>query len=120
MVHATADEVSTTPGPAKIWSVKDPPYEGFRQIDKQGYAQTGPETAIVVDNGMLAPLHSRILKTKWPNAVRRCASFKALFAPLSHDRRMTSALLILQRICQKLTECWGFTRLIHRSRRLAL
>ena len=57
MVHATADETpapppkSTIPGPPKIWSIKDPTFEGIRPVDTQGYAQSNAETAIVIDNG---------------------------------------------------------------------
>ncbi|KAF2795249.1 actin-like ATPase domain-containing protein [Melanomma pulvis-pyrius CBS 109.77] len=40
--------------PAKIWSVNDPPFEGFRPIDTQGWAQSNRETAIVIDNGSSA------------------------------------------------------------------
>ena len=61
MVHAIADEApaptpapapTTNPGPSKIWSVKDPVFEGIRPVDKQGYKQSSAETAIVIDIGM--------------------------------------------------------------------
>ncbi|KAF2712374.1 actin-like ATPase domain-containing protein [Pleomassaria siparia CBS 279.74] len=42
---------SPKPPPARIWSVNDPPFEGYRPVDTQGYAQSNRETAIVIDNG---------------------------------------------------------------------
>jgi actin-related protein 5 len=39
------------PPPARIWSVSDPPFEGYRPIDGEGYAHSNHETAIVIDNG---------------------------------------------------------------------
>ncbi|KAH7356267.1 hypothetical protein BKA66DRAFT_445927 [Pyrenochaeta sp. MPI-SDFR-AT-0127] len=45
---------SPKPPPAKLWSVKEPPFEGFRQIDTEGYARSTHETAIVIDNGSSA------------------------------------------------------------------
>lgn len=42
---------SPKPPPAKIWSVSDPPFEGFKPIDTEGYARSNRETAIVIDNG---------------------------------------------------------------------
>ncbi|KAF2115838.1 hypothetical protein BDV96DRAFT_599395 [Lophiotrema nucula] len=40
--------------PAKIWSVNDPPFEGFRPIDTEGYSRSSRDTAIVIDNGSSA------------------------------------------------------------------
>ncbi|KAF1948018.1 actin-like ATPase domain-containing protein [Clathrospora elynae] len=40
--------------PAKLWSVKEPPFEGFRAIDKEGWSRSNHETAIVIDNGSSA------------------------------------------------------------------
>ncbi|KAF2654511.1 actin-like ATPase domain-containing protein [Lophiostoma macrostomum CBS 122681] len=37
--------------PAKIWSVNDPPFEGVKPIDTEGYARSNRDTAIVIDNG---------------------------------------------------------------------
>ncbi|KAF1999615.1 actin-like ATPase domain-containing protein [Amniculicola lignicola CBS 123094] len=45
---------SPKPQPTKIWSVNEPPFEGFRPIDTQGYAQSSRETAIIIDNGTSA------------------------------------------------------------------
>ncbi|KAJ4305404.1 Nuclear actin-protein involved in chromatin remodeling [Kalmusia sp. IMI 367209] len=45
---------SPKPPPAKIWSVNDPPFEGFKPIDTEGYARSNRETAIVIDNGSSA------------------------------------------------------------------
>ncbi|KAF2190927.1 actin-like ATPase domain-containing protein [Zopfia rhizophila CBS 207.26] len=45
---------SPKPPPAKIWSVSDPPFVGFRPIDKEGYARSNHNTAIVIDNGSSA------------------------------------------------------------------
>lgn len=38
--------------PPKLWSVSEPPFEGFRPIDKEGWSRSNSETAIVIDNGM--------------------------------------------------------------------
>ncbi|KAF2687129.1 actin-like ATPase domain-containing protein [Lentithecium fluviatile CBS 122367] len=54
---ATADIVppssrnSPKPPPTKIWSVNEPPFEGFKSIDNEGFARSNRETAIVIDNG---------------------------------------------------------------------
>ncbi|OCK77034.1 actin-like ATPase domain-containing protein [Lepidopterella palustris CBS 459.81] len=42
---------SPKPPPAKLWSVNDPPFEGFRPIDTEGYRRSSHDTAIVIDNG---------------------------------------------------------------------
>jgi hypothetical protein len=44
------------PPPARIWSVSDPPFEGYRPVDGEGYARSNHETAIVIDNGALPML----------------------------------------------------------------
>ncbi|EON64616.1 hypothetical protein W97_03849 [Coniosporium apollinis CBS 100218] len=61
MVHSTADESSLPSGrnspkpqPARIWSLSEPPFEGVRPVDSQGYRQSTPDTAIVIDNGSSA------------------------------------------------------------------
>ncbi len=42
---------SPKPLPTKLWSVKEPPFEGFRPVDTEGYARSTHDTAIVIDNG---------------------------------------------------------------------
>ena len=42
---------SPKPAPKKSYSVNDPPFEGFRPIDAEGYARSDNSTAIVIDNG---------------------------------------------------------------------
>ncbi|KAL9094676.1 MAG: hypothetical protein Q9165_002945 [Trypethelium subeluteriae] len=42
---------SPRPGPAKIWSVSEPPFAGFQPVDTEGYKRSSPETTIVIDNG---------------------------------------------------------------------
>jgi actin-related protein 5 len=42
---------SPKPLPAKIWTLKEPPFEGVKLIDYEGYKRSTPETAIVIDNG---------------------------------------------------------------------
>jgi len=42
---------SPKPPPARIWSVSEPPFEGYRSIDNEGYARSNRETAIIIDNG---------------------------------------------------------------------
>jgi len=62
MGHSTTNENlpssgrnSPKPPPAKLWSVNDPPFEGFRPIDTEGYQRSSPNTAIVIDNGIQPP-----------------------------------------------------------------
>jgi actin-related protein 5 len=45
---------SPKPPPAKIWSVNEPPFEGFKPIDREGFSRSNGETAIVIDNGSSA------------------------------------------------------------------
>ncbi|KAF1953495.1 actin-like ATPase domain-containing protein [Byssothecium circinans] len=42
---------SPKPPPARIWSVSEPPFEGYKPIDQEGFARSNQETAIVIDNG---------------------------------------------------------------------
>jgi actin-related protein 5 len=42
---------SPKPAPTKLWTVSEPPFEGFRPVDTEGYARSNHETAIVIDNG---------------------------------------------------------------------
>lgn len=49
---------SPKPAPAKLWSVSEPPFEGFRPIDTEGYAHSNAETAIVIDNGTSSRSHA--------------------------------------------------------------
>ena len=44
---------SPKPPPARVWSVSEPPFEGFRSVDTEGYARSNHETAIIIDNGIL-------------------------------------------------------------------
>jgi hypothetical protein len=37
--------------PTKLYSVSEPPFEGYRPVDTEGYARSNHETAIVIDNG---------------------------------------------------------------------
>jgi actin-related protein 5 len=43
---------SPKPPPAKLYTVKEPPFEGFRPTDTEGWARSNNETAIVIDNGI--------------------------------------------------------------------
>jgi len=45
---------SPKPLPAKIWTLREPPFEGVKPIDYEGYKRSTPETAIVIDNGMFS------------------------------------------------------------------
>ncbi|KAF2203394.1 actin-like ATPase domain-containing protein [Delitschia confertaspora ATCC 74209] len=45
---------SPKPAPIKIWTVKEPPFEGFRPIDHEGYRRSTSDTAIIIDNGSSA------------------------------------------------------------------
>lgn len=39
--------------PPKLWSVSEPPFEGFRPVDHEGWSRSNSETAIVIDNGTI-------------------------------------------------------------------
>ncbi|KAK8214273.1 hypothetical protein IWZ01DRAFT_499450 [Phyllosticta capitalensis] len=39
------------PAPKRVWSVKEPPFEGVRPVDTEGYKRSSSSTAIVIDNG---------------------------------------------------------------------
>ncbi|KAF2025985.1 actin-like ATPase domain-containing protein [Setomelanomma holmii] len=45
---------SPKPPPAKLWTVNEPPFEGFKPVDTEGFARSNHETAIVIDNGSSA------------------------------------------------------------------
>jgi hypothetical protein len=47
----TSGRHSPKPAPTKLWSVSEPPFEGYRPVDTEGYARSNHETAIVIDNG---------------------------------------------------------------------
>ncbi|OJD39927.1 chromatin remodeling complex subunit [Diplodia corticola] len=56
MVQPSLDGVaqdvrSAKPSPERIWSLKDPPFEGIRDVDSEGYRRSDSNTAIVIDNG---------------------------------------------------------------------
>jgi len=55
---------SPKPPPTKLWSVSEPPFEGFKPIDTEGYMHSTSETAIVIDNGS-SPFKNAHL---WKNA----------------------------------------------------
>lgn len=42
---------SPKPPPTRIWNVSEPPFEGFRPVENEGYARSNHETAIIIDNG---------------------------------------------------------------------
>ena len=42
---------SPKPPPNRIWSVNDPPFEGFKPVDRSGWERSTAETAIIIDNG---------------------------------------------------------------------
>ena len=48
---AASGRNSPKPPPARIWNVSDPPFEGYRPVDTEGYARSNGETAIIIDNG---------------------------------------------------------------------
>ncbi|KZM27846.1 DNA repair [Ascochyta rabiei] len=45
---------SPKPPPARVWSVSEPPFEGYRPVDNEGYSRSNHETAIIIDNGSSA------------------------------------------------------------------
>ncbi|KAH4000216.1 hypothetical protein HBI70_026470 [Parastagonospora nodorum] len=45
---------SPKPAPTKLWTVNEPPFEGYRPIDTEGWSRSNQETAIVIDNGSSA------------------------------------------------------------------
>jgi actin-related protein 5 len=42
---------SPKPAPAKIWSLSEPPFDGYHAPDPQGYEHSNRSTAIVIDHG---------------------------------------------------------------------
>ncbi|KAF2398253.1 actin-related protein, ARP5 class, partial [Trichodelitschia bisporula] len=48
---AASGRASPKPGPVKIWSLSDPPFEGFKPVDTEGWKRSNASTAIVIDNG---------------------------------------------------------------------
>jgi actin-related protein 5 len=54
---------SPKPSPTKIWSVKEPPFEGVRAVDKEGWSRSNQETAIIIDNGIYSSLGGIRLST---------------------------------------------------------
>lgn len=54
---AAATAMSNDPhaAPATVWGVSDPPFEGYRAVNTEGYARSNQETAIVIDNGEPVP-----------------------------------------------------------------
>jgi actin-related protein 5 len=42
--------------PAKLYTVNEPPFEGYKPINAEGYARSNHDTAIVIDNGILSSL----------------------------------------------------------------
>ncbi|KAF2457718.1 hypothetical protein BDY21DRAFT_285181 [Lineolata rhizophorae] len=45
---------SPKPPPAKIWNLSDPPFEGFKPVDDEGWKRSTSDTPIVIDNGSSA------------------------------------------------------------------
>ena len=45
---------SPKPPPARIWNVSEPPFEGYKPVDNEGYARSNHDTAIIIDNGTTA------------------------------------------------------------------
>lgn len=39
------------PAPAKLWSLSEPPFEGVKPVDTEGWKRSNASTAIVIDNG---------------------------------------------------------------------
>jgi actin-related protein 5 len=51
---------SPKPAPAKLWTVNEPPFEGYKPVDTEGWARSNHETAIVIDNGNCAHVESHL------------------------------------------------------------
>ncbi|KAK4991133.1 Actin-related protein 5 [Elasticomyces elasticus] len=60
MVHYVVDikpvsrRNSPKPAPKRLWTVSDPPYEGYKPVDTTTYHTSTPDSAIVIDNGSSA------------------------------------------------------------------
>ncbi|KAF2761207.1 actin-like ATPase domain-containing protein [Pseudovirgaria hyperparasitica] len=50
-VPAGSGRNSPKPEPTKLWGVSEPPFEGFKPIDTEGYKRSNSSTAIIIDNG---------------------------------------------------------------------
>lgn len=42
--------------PAQAYHVSEPPYEGYHAVEQSAYRNSAPDSAIVIDNGMLQSL----------------------------------------------------------------
>jgi actin-related protein 5 len=42
---------SPKPEPARIWTLSQPPFDGFQPTDNSGYLKSDANTAIVIDMG---------------------------------------------------------------------
>lgn len=50
----TASGRNTPPErPAQAYHVSEPPYEGYHAVEQSAYRNSAPDSAIVIDNGML-------------------------------------------------------------------
>ncbi|KAF2814419.1 actin-related protein, ARP5 class [Mytilinidion resinicola] len=49
--HPAPSGRNSPKAPSKIWTVADPPFQGFRPIDRDGFRRSSSSTAIVIDNG---------------------------------------------------------------------
>ncbi|KAF1983698.1 actin-like ATPase domain-containing protein [Aulographum hederae CBS 113979] len=50
-ITAESGRNSPKPAPSKIWYLSDPPFEGFKPINSEGFRKSNSQTAIVIDNG---------------------------------------------------------------------
>lgn len=75
---AAQDVRNAKPSPERIWSLKDPPFEGIRDIDNEGYRRSDSNTAIVIDNGTSSLLPSFQL----PNTDLAVMQVRPLCAPV--------------------------------------
>jgi actin-related protein 5 len=48
---ANSGRNSPKPPPARIWNLAEPPFEGIKPVDTEGYKRSSEKTAIVIDFG---------------------------------------------------------------------
>lgn len=75
---------SPKPPPTRIWTVNDPPFEGYRPVDSQGWAQSNRETAIVIDNGSY---HSSLILDASSNMLNVSTGSSSVRAGWSFDSK---------------------------------
>ncbi len=54
---ANSGRNSPKPPPSRIWALNEPPFEGIKPVDRDGYQRSNRNTALVIDMGPYPPTH---------------------------------------------------------------